>query len=258
MKSTVLFAILFATIFATAVTADISETTVGLSLSELLGERAIGFNAATPFETGRIKGEATAQGLSTGGIIKGNYHVEAGVEVNGWDVLAFTDSEVKGYELNNLNPKSKLGMALEAPDQKIGQFDISFKIGVFGQDGGVFANQNALKILEEAGVNIDKLDPSLGKVFPDPIGIPYINKNTLNNLFELELSHPSNVKSEIQFMPELLGKGNKAHQGKVILHLNRKFGKHLNWRFTGEFAALWYKGSTHTETAFSQSINIVL
>lgn len=242
------------------VRADVEQTTLSVNYSEVAGERGLGVSGALPFSKGIFVGNAEADLNAGGELIRGTYHVEAGVNIKGFDLLVYTDGTLKGYTLDALGRESRAGFDAESRCIPIGDFTLAFSIGVYGRNGGRLTPINAAQILKNAGVNPDTLDklPALAAITPDPPGLTMPLGNAGGVAIGAELVHtPTKTVVKIKGLPQLLGKGDKAHLLMVSPHLLYGLGKHVNLSASIDYRIQILNGRVQRELAANTGIDIV-
>lgn len=183
-----------------------ADRVIGGSLSQIGEDVSWGAHANIPFATGEAKWgfDAVVQG---GDQIRGKANLDVSRSVGGVDLGIFTKHGVRGYSLSGLGRTSDIGLKM---GKRFG--DVSFSLGVFGRNGGVFADPNALKTLEDNGYDIGALEGlGLELVNPAPTGLSIKAGSSVNALvaveFDLSFAH---VK--VEGMPELSASEDAVHQ----------------------------------------------
>ena len=198
--------------------AEITKTSVGISMQQLQGETAWGTDVALPFNGKAFIGHGTMNAQAAGSIIRGHYHLEVGKSVNGFDIVVYNDGSFKGYNLRDLGRQSDLGVAIEAPESNIGTLHVTGGAGIFGRNAGMFGPPNAYDQLEGLGYDPNVLDgyPGLADLTPAPSGLSFKAGNSLNLLLYAEAQHPSGVRAKLSFLPELAGEGSNPVHGLIF------------------------------------------
>ena len=183
-----------------------ADRVVGGSVSQVGDDVSWGLHANVPFQTGAAEWELRAVGQG-GDEIRGKVDLDVSRSVRGVEVGIFTKHSVRGHSFSGLGRASDIG--IKSGKQFGG---VSFSLGVFGRNGGVFANPNALKTLEDNGYDIAVLEGlGLESVEPAPTGLSIKAGSSLNMLVELEFDL-SFAHVRLQGMPELSASEDAVHQ----------------------------------------------
>ena len=249
MKRIILYiAVLAGLIFAMKAFAN-EGTTLSGSFQSIQGQTALGFAANTEYKNV----EAEISGAATGGVIQGNYEVGVGVDVGKFNIGFFQAGEFEGTGLNNIARTSDLGAK---GSTKVLDTEVGF--AVYGRNGGVFANPNALDILKGQGVNIDSLDQSLANVYAEPNGLTLKKGSRLNVAVFTTFDLPGICEVEVNFSPEVVGKGSKIHQLITSLSSNYQVKGNVSLSARLEIATQLFEGNIEREFAAVSAINVTL
>lgn len=256
----IIWILLLAGLYLPTVLADIDETSVAVTFSEIAGVRGGGVIAATPFESGIIKGNASTTAQAGGGIIRGKYHAEAGIAYNGFDFVVYTDGMYKGYSLSGLGRQADVGLAVEAPESDIGGFHVTGGAGVFGRNAGAFGPPNARDDLERLGYDPNVLDgKGLEGLNPPPSGLSFKAGNSLNLLLYAEAMHPKGFGAKVKLMPELAGEGDVAvHQLIISPMASYELGERVSLEVSIDVGVQRYGDEIESELATLAALKLSL
>ncbi len=198
----------------------VDEGSIAATYNNVAGQTGWGALGAVPFEQGNLKGHASAVVQGSATLLRSKYHAEIGTSLNNWDFNVYTNGLIKKYTGADAGRVSGVGLAIEAPERKIGVFDVTAGLGIEGQNGGQIGKPNAGDTLEALGYDSEVLEAKgLYNLNPAPTGLSIVQGNAFRALLYAELAHPSGLSIVIKGLPELFG-DNETPVHQVVISGN--------------------------------------
>ena len=164
--------LLFSVVLAQAqLPSTVDEPSIAGTYNQIAGVSGWGLLGAVPFQAGNFHGHAAAVAQNSSTLLRTKYHAEVGTSLSNWDFNIYTNGLIKKYTGAEAGRVSGLGFAVEAPEKKIGVFNVTAGLGVEGQNGGQIGAPNAGDTLESLGYDPEVLDEKgLYSLNPAPNG----------------------------------------------------------------------------------------
>ena len=258
-------ALLLTAVFALSMTqvyaqlpAEVDEFSLAATFNEIAGVRGWGLLGAVPFQTGSVKGNASAIAQGGGNIIRGKYHAEVGYTLALFDFKLYTDGTFKGYSFDELGRQADVGLAIEFPDFDVAGFQATGGAGVFGRNAGEFGPPNARDDLENLGYDPNSLDGrNLETLSPPPSGLSFKRGNSLNLLAYVLLKHPKGFSVAVKAMPEVAGAGdNPVHQLIITLSTSFELRDNVNIELGADIGLQTFNDTVERELATLVAIKL--
>ena len=235
--------------------ANTGETGISASVLQMPGGTGWGVIAATPFKTGSIYWYANMKAQAASGVLRGKYHVEASkILVLGesyWSIVIFQSGEFKGYTArpSEIGRDSRLGAGMNTPPQKVGDFYVVGRIGIFGVNTDEWGTPNAYDVLEQNDFDEADLEkiPELLTLTPAKKGLSIPAGNRTNVLFQTTWLHPSGFNMPVQIMPALDFTDKGVHQFLASPHMNWSLGENWSIQTRIDLALQAYAGEIERE-----------
>lgn len=219
-----LFVALFVTLYQQAVSA---EGNIGFNYNRAVNDASWGITGDYEHKVG-IFGLGIDGDFQSGDIYRGTTDLSLSFDVSAVAIRFDSRNLLKGYDLSKLGRKNVIGVSLVIP---IGSVEISG--GIFGQDGNPFAPQSALGALTAAGFSETEFEGLGLENITLSEGISIEEGSSLLGGLETELDFDvadRDFNLSIQALIELLGEGERVHQGKANLSTNGEFIGGFDWQ----------------------------
>ena len=237
----------------------VGEGSLAVSYNNIAGESAWGALGAVPFAQGNLKGHASAVAQKSATLLRSKYHAEIGTSLNNWDFNIYTNGVVKQYAGADAGRVSGVGLAIEAPEQKIGEFDVTAGIGIEGSNAGQIGSPNAGDTLEALGYDTEVLEEKgLYGLNPAPTGLTIDQRNAFKALVYAELAHPSGLSISVKGLPEIASdsEGDPIHQLIVSGNTSIELGEQLSLELGADLGVQTYNDVIEREIATFAGIKI--
>ena len=229
--------------------ATVHEPSLAMTYNQIVGSRGWGLLGAVPFQTRHVNGNVSAIAQGGGNIVRGKYHVEAGITLRRFDFKLYTDGTFKGYSARDIGRQADIGLAVEFPEFSVAGFHATGGAGVFGRNAGQFGPPNARDDLENIGYDPNTLDRhDLKSLHPPPSGLSFKAGNSLNGLAYILLKHPKGFNVAVKAMPELVGAGdNPVHQLIITPSTSFELRENINIEFGADIGIQTFNDTIERE-----------
>ena len=213
---------------------------VGVTFNQIVHDTSWGVTAEKTLEKVELNGS-----VQSGDFYLGQYHASV-ILLN--NVKIFTDGTVKGHSLDGLGRQADIGLA--ATFEAGG---LTFDLGVFGRNAGVFASRNARGDLVNSGYAESDLPDGLANIHPAPVGLTFKDGHSINALISTEVRG-----WKLRILPELLGGGERVHQVIGNYQRNWDISQSLSLNAAVEVGFQNFDGALEYETASVVTVELDL
>lgn len=229
----------------------VDEASIAATYNQITGVSGWGVLGAVPFETGNVKGHASAIGQNSSTLLRTKYHAEIGTSLSNWDFMLYTNGLIKKYTGAEAGRVSGLGLAIEAPEQQIGVFHVTAGLGIEGQNGGQIGAPNAGDTLEALGYDPEVLDEKgLYTLNPAPTGLTLQQGNAFKGVIYAELAHPSGLTILLKGLPEITGDtDHPVHQLIISGNTSIEVGEQVSLEIGADLGLQTYNETIEREFA---------
>ena len=229
----------------------VDEAGIAVTYNHITGVSGWGVLGAVPFESGGIKGHASAVAQKSDTLLRTKYHAEIGTRVSSWDFTFYTNGLIKRYTGAEAGRVSGIGLAIEVPEQQIGPFHVTAGLGIEGQNGGQIGAPTAGDTLEALGYDPEVLeDKGLYSLNPAPTGLTLQQGNAFKGLIYAELAHLSGVSITLKGLPEIAGTTEHAtHQLIISGNTSIEVGEQVSLEIGADIGLQTYKETIERELA---------
>lgn len=244
--------LLFTVVHANAqLPTTVDEPSIAGTYNQIAGVSGWGLLGAVPFETGNFHGHATAVAQNSSTLLRTKYHAEVGTSLSNWDFNIYTNGLIKKYTGAEAGRVSGLGFAVEAPEQKIGTFNVTAGLGIEGQNGGQIGAPNAGDTLESLGYDPEALEEKgLYSLNPAPTGLTLQQGNAFKGVIYAELAHPSGLSIALKGLPEITGESeHPVHQLIISGNTSFELGEQVSLEIGADIGLQTYEETVERELA---------
>ena len=248
-----------ATVAQAQLPSTVDEGSLAVSYNNIAGETGWGALGAVPFVQGSIKGHASAVAQKSATLLRSKYHAEVGTSLGSWDVNLYTNGLIKAYSGADAGRVSGVGLAIEAPERKVGEFDVTAGIGIEGSNAGQIGSPNAGDTLEALGYDTEVLEEKgLYGLNPAPTGLTIDQRNAFKALVYAELAHPSGLSISVKGLPEIASDsdGDPIHQLIVSGNTSIELGEQLSLELGADLGLQTFNDEIEREIATFAGIKL--
>ena len=229
---------------------------LGLGFNTVNGEGGWNVRGGTPFTAGEFTGRIDAKLQNTGTELVGDTELEVGIPIGVLQAVIFNVHNFDGQSIAELNRTSDLGLKVRSPETVIGEVVLTFGLGVFGRNGGVYAGPTADTDLMGIGYTQEQIGGlGLETIKRPKDGLATSAENSVNLQLETLLSL-GDAYASFLLQPELKGQDNdKVHQALLKVGTNIKVWKVI-FNIELDVGAQTWEDSIQTEYAAFGSWNV--
>lgn len=204
-------------VFVFCVGSVFADGSIGLTYSEVLGDRSIGLTGSFDADISdrvRFEADGQAQGVDVYNLSLDTNFV---FDISDIDLKLLIANKAKGHSLDDLGREQTVGLAFSVPVN-----NLNFDVGVGGKNASPFSSPSAYDTLVAEGFSEGDLEgKGLKDLSPSPVGIPFKNGSTIN-AFVTTGFEKGIFEVDVKGVIELIGEGSKMHQVNTTIGTSGK------------------------------------